>query len=267
MQLRKLLLKLVESDKLDRLGLGVYKFEIEKGKVFFLEKEEILHAGRACADIGDFCGDWEGWGYLRVDGDGYKDGEEILKGYDPLGLGEKDTALSPIEKAITQGQSIEHPKTSGEESSSLNIATVKTIYNADGKQGGYTMAGKAEADSVITLYIYSDIPIVTTVTTDEYGNWEYHFTETLEDGDHEVYIAINDETGKVVKKSSPLSFLVREAQAGSNDIPNAPSSEVSDNMINYYLYAAVGLIIMGVSIFLVALLKSRNKNKQTNDKA
>lgn len=202
-----------------------------------------------------------------TDGDGYKDGEEILKGYDPLGSDKKDTSLSPIERAIMQGQSIEHPKTSGEESASLNIAAVKTIYNADGKQGGYTMTGKADADSVITLYIYSDIPIVTTVTTDEYGNWEYHFAETLEDGDHEVYIAINDETGKVVKKSSPLSFLVREAQAGSNDIPNAPSSEVSDNMINYYLYAAIGLIIIGVSIFLVALLKSRNKNKQTNDKA
>lgn len=199
-----------------------------------------------------------------TDGDGYKDGEELRAGFNPFGEGKKDMGLSPIEKALVQGTAIEHPKTGGQESATLTVVEAKEIYAADGTEDGYILSGKADANTMVTLFVYSDIPIVTTVTADEYGNWEYHFAETLEGGNHEVYVAINDETGKVVKKSSPMSFLVQEAQAiaVTDTIATSPSSEASSNMMNYYLYAAGGLMLVGVIIFLVAIFKSRNKNKK-----
>ena len=199
-----------------------------------------------------------------TDGDGYTDGEELRAGFNPLGEGKKDMGLSPIERALIRRQAIEHPKTGGQESATLTVFEAKEVYAADGTEDGYILSGKADANTMLTLFVYSDIPIVTTVTADEYGNWEYHFAETLEGGDHEVYVAINDETGKVVKKSSPMNFLIQEAQAiaVTNTIAASPSSEASSSMMNYYLYAAGGLMLIGVIIFLVAIFKSRNKNKK-----
>lgn len=199
-----------------------------------------------------------------TDGDGYTDSEELRGGFNPFGEGKKDMGLSPIEKALIQRQAIEHPKTGGQESDTLTVVEAKEVYDVDGTEDGYILSGKADANTMVTLFIYSDIPIVTTVTADEYGNWEYHFAETLEGGNHEVYVAINDETGKVVKKSSPMSFLVQEAQAISvtDTVVTSPSNEASSSMMNYYLYAAGGLMLIGVIIFLIAIFKSRNKNKK-----
>ncbi|MDD3006664.1 MAG: hypothetical protein PHX30_03735 [Candidatus Pacebacteria bacterium] len=199
-----------------------------------------------------------------TDGDGYKDGEELRNGYNPLGDGKKDMGLSPIERAIILDQALEHPTTSGVESANITFADAKTVYANNGTENGYTFNGKADANTVVTLYIYSDIPIVATVITDEYGNWEYHFIKTLESGNHEAYAVINDETGKVITKSAPLSFLVQEAKAAApvETTNEQPAPEVADNSTNYYLYAAAGLALLGFIVLIVALLKSRNKNKK-----
>lgn len=196
-----------------------------------------------------------------TDGDGYKDGEEVSHGYNPLGDGKKDLGLAPIDKALLLGQTIDHPKTSGQEDESFKVVEVKTVYDDDGKEDGYSLNGKAEANSVVTLYIYSDIPIVVTVKTDEYGNWQYELDDQLEAGDHEVYVAINDETGKVMKKSSPMGFIA-EAKAVSSDkaLPTA-SDDAADNITSYYLYAAGGLMIIGIIVFLAYIIKSRKKKK------
>jgi predicted DNA binding CopG/RHH family protein len=212
------------------------------------------------------------------DSDGYNDSEEILKGYDPLGPGKKEIKLSPIEKAIINNQTLEHPKTSGTERESFTVDKVENVSdtNANDQNGnettdqtknsnGYMISGKAEPSSVATIYIYSDIPIVTTVTTDEYGNWEYHFDQSLTDGEHEVYIAINDNTGKVISKSKPFGFGIAQAQAISpQDLVIAKQDgrkAVSDNMLNFYLIFALGSILFGILIFLFAILKQKNKLK------
>ena len=73
--------------------------------------------------------------------------------------------------------------------------------------------------------------------TDASGNWSYAIKKSLVDGDHKVYITINDETGKIVKQSNSLSFLVKSAQAVSAadyfDINT--SEDKTDFMILYYI--------------------------------
>lgn len=196
-----------------------------------------------------------------TDGDGYTDGEELIHGYDPLGEGKRDVGLSPAEKILIEGRAIGQPTGSGETSTDLTVREVKIVYGEDGSGDSYVLTGKAAPDTIFTLYVYSDVPVVATVKTDASGNWEYHFENTLEYGNHEVYIATNDDTGKVVTKSSPLSFLIEEAQAATaaEDGSAADSGHDSDNMVNYYIYAAGALIILGIIIFLLTLSKSRNK--------
>ncbi|HEY5141707.1 MAG TPA: Ig-like domain-containing protein, partial [Methylococcales bacterium] len=194
-----------------------------------------------------------------TDGDGYKDGEELQHGYNPLGDGKKEMGLSPVERAIILDQALEHPTTSGEEDPGLTVADAKANYDEDGKESGYVFSGKADANTVVTLYVYSDIPIVATVITDEYGNWKYDFATLLSDGEHEIYAVINDETGKIVKKSSPISFLIQKAQAATETEPTTtqPAPEATSDSINYYLFAAIGLALLGITIFLVTIVKSK----------
>lgn len=203
-----------------------------------------------------------------TDDDGYKDGEELQHGYNPLGDGKKEMGLSPVERAIILDQALEHPTTSGEEDPGLTVADAKAEYDEDGKESGYVFSGKAAANTVVTLYVYSDIPIVATIITDEYGNWKYDFAALLSDGEHEIYAVINDETGKIIKKSSPLSFLIQEAQAATETEPTntQPAPEATSNSIDYYLFAAVGLALLGITIFLVTIVKSKmDKPKAPKD--
>lgn len=202
-----------------------------------------------------------------TDGDGYSDSEEIRSGLNPLGEGKFEKEISPIDEAILQNKIIEHPKTEGEETESLTIENINNIKNdQDGTSEGYLLNGKAEPDSVATLYIYSDLPVVVTVDVDQYGNWLYKLDQSLIEGEHEIYVAINDDTGKVVKKSKPLNFFVKEASAVSvkdfvseaNAFSGEP--EESETSISNYLLIALAMAIFGIFLFLAVII-SRKKNQ------
>lgn len=203
-----------------------------------------------------------------TDGDGYKDSEEILNGYNPFGAGKKEITLSPIERDIIENIALEQPKANGTEKDTLTVENIKNVAlgASEGqpqKNDGYMISGKAEPNSVATLYIYSDIPVVTTVTTDQYGNWEYHFDQPLEDGSHEIYIAINDNTGKIVNKSKPFAFPVKEAKAVSpSDLANLNegASKGFANMVYLYIFSALILIFFGILAFFFTVLRQKNKS-------
>lgn len=202
-----------------------------------------------------------------TDQDGYNDEEEIKNGFNPLGEGIFAGELKPIERAIMEGKPLGHPAMEGEEVESFSIQNVKNIQNEQSNLNeGYVLSGKAEPNSVATLYIYSDLPAVITVDVDQYGNWLYKLDQSLVEGEHEVYVAINDDTGKVVKKSKPLNFFVKEASAISvKDFvskANASSEEPgkSETSISNYLLIAIAMAIFGIFLFLAVII-SRKKNQ------
>ena len=140
-----------------------------------------------------------------TDKDGHGDGKEIKNGYNPLGEGELEKNLAPIEKAIMEDKLLSHPKIEGEEKESFFVKGISNMEDAQGNSvEGYILSGKTKPNSVATLYIYSDLPVVVTVDADQYGNWRYQLDRSLLEGEHEVYIAINDDTGKVIEKSKSL---------------------------------------------------------------
>ena len=100
---------------------------------------------------------------------------------------------------------------------SLLISTKSAVIslNEAKDKGRVKLSGKGEPNTTLYLYIYSD-PIIVTVQTDDYGNWEYELEEELAVGDHEVYVAVKDEqSGEVEAKSLPYNFFVGEALAAA----------------------------------------------------
>ncbi len=122
------------------------------------------------------------------------------------------------------------------------------------------LRGKGPANTVVTLYIYSDIPIIVTTKTDEQGAWNYTLKEDLTNGEHKVYVAYTDQNGNVLKKSKPYSLLIQSASAVSpqefiQDVKKTitaqkPTTQQPSNII-WYISGGVILLLIGVTIFFL----------------
>ena len=199
------------------------------------------------------------------DGDGHNDGDEIKNKYNPLGEGALTESIAPIDEAIVQNKTLGQPKTEGEEAEYLVVSAVVNKSGEQEESKGYNFSGQADQGSVVTLYIYSDLPLVATAKVDEYGNWQYELGHSLNEGEHEVYVAVNDNTGRVMSKSKPLNFFVKKAEAVSvKDFVSSVStatpqtSKKSEALINDYLKIAFIFVIFGILLF-VAIITKRKK--------
>lgn len=87
-----------------------------------------------------------------------------------------------------------------------------------GESNVMTFTGKASPGTTVAVFIYSYVPMVMTATTDADGNFTVQIEgDVLAEGEHEMYVAVTDDTGKIEKKSNPLAFFVKEAQAVSEE--------------------------------------------------
>lgn len=140
---------------------------------------------------------------------------------------------------------------------------VSKVDNVSPKIGtnNLVFSGIGPPNSYVTIYIYSD-PIVVTTKTDENGNFTYTLDKNLLDGEHEVYVTVTDDTGKIQEKSTPLTFFVSRAQAvteeeylrGDVNI----DTERSEVVNNFVLPA---LIMVGVLILVVGGVFVANRKK------
>lgn len=189
------------------------------------------------------------------DGDGYSDLVEIKSGYDPLGPGKKEHKLTKIDKAIVDQAVIEQPK---EEAPVIDqTLKIAEVNNTNSQAGSYQINGKALPNQIVTLYIYSQLPLVLTMQADANGNWVYQLDKSLNDGKHEVYVAINDDAGRIVSQATPLSFFVKEAKAVSMDQyiaeDQSPLSapDPAGKMMAFYIAGGSALILAVFLIFIM----------------
>ena len=194
------------------------------------------------------------------DGDGFADGVEMRTGHNPLGTGELTTKLKPIELAILNKVNLEQPKLSGE--TRADILKIQRITNnqAASSTAGVKLTdelklqGRALPNEVVSLYIYSVMPIVLTVKADENGNWNYNLDKSLTDGKHEAYVVINDEAGKVKAKSAPFSFFIKEAKAVSqNDFLGTDFSvpDRTTELTGWYISGSLLLVVIALGGYLL----------------
>lgn len=220
-----------------------------------------------------------------TDGDGFPDGLEIANGYNPLGAGKKDEPLKPVEQALVNNQPLEEPKDNNlTDSAALQITTVeqeeRLTVGATNTVDYTIISGQGPAASVVTLFIYSQLPIVVTVAIDEFGNWVYELDKNLTDGAHESYVVLHDEAGDIAAKSSPFAFFVREAKAITEDdyiaeqaakitptekLANeidwdalsqqvTPAGDGADSLLSltkWYIIAGASVVILGLFLFIL----------------
>jgi len=202
-----------------------------------------------------------------TDGDGISDKEEILAGMNPV-----KKVISPI--------AYENPKTNTVFASTSPDAFVMDKIEAilspqigedREKVVGIVLFGKALSNSFITLYIFST-PIVVTVQTDNDGRWTYTIDKELENGKHNLYLAVTESSGKIIAKSNPIPF-VKTADAVSLGafLPVAEAS-VPKKQGGFFggnsLYISLGVIAFAVVAGIIALsitLKKRNSDAESEE--
>jgi hypothetical protein len=196
-----------------------------------------------------------------TDGDGIDDNEELKNGTSPLDPLAKSTAiiLSGVDKALVDGKVLEQPKLANSTvSETLAVNSVQTVKTET--KSNLKFQGKAEPNKVITLFIYSVMPIVVTIQADSNGNWVYELDKTLVDGTHEAYVAINDDEGKIIETSLPTPFFIAQAEAVSVDnfVSTGDASQVSDKTNGMIiLYVLGGLVVVFVLIAGILIIRQR----------
>jgi hypothetical protein len=192
---------------------------------------------------------------------GIPDEIEIRSGITPENQEEIISQMTGVEKAIVQKEPLEQPKfnDSVETSETLLIESVENVNSQvenGSNKNNVRFKGKAKPNQVITLFIYSSMPIVLTVKTDENGNWVYDLNKDLIDGKHEVYVSINNDKGKITETSLAKLFFIEEAKAVSMDeftnIQDATSVPDQVNMLLvFYILSGFIAILFFVAIFLI----------------
>jgi hypothetical protein len=189
-----------------------------------------------------------------TDGDGASDAEEMRIGTDPLGTDEMQKKLYPTALAVVNHLPLGQPRGAGSVSEDFKVrAPVAEPAPGDvfAPAPGVVISGTCAPSSTCLIYVYSYAPMVLTTVADENGNWTYDLGETVGDGEHTVYVAVTDETGKVTRKSNPLSFFVSEARAiSSSDFLHSDASaptEPIDRFQRWYVWGLAGLIIVALA--------------------
>jgi len=190
---------------------------------------------------------------IDTDGDGFDDGAEVKSGHNPLGTGMLAGNLFPAERALVNKVVFEQPKGFGmAKPEELMVNKVEITSSSSDKS--IKLTGKALPNQFLSIFIYSPLPIIVTVATDQNGNWSYNLDKSLSNGKHEAYVVINNEQGKIESKSAPFSFFVNGARAISQDDLLKADINVydqTDTMLWWYASAGFILILFIAGLFFL----------------
>ncbi|MDD5749776.1 MAG: Ig-like domain-containing protein [Patescibacteria group bacterium] len=190
-----------------------------------------------------------------TDGDGYLDGLEVMNNYNPLGEGLLLQERLFFDELLFDQIPLEHPQLR-----SSRISDDLALANLENLQDSIRLSGQAEAGTWILVYLYSDLPMVLLAKADVSGNWSYNLEKPLNDGYHKAYVTVNDNTGKIVRQSRPVSFFVQGAMALSaseyfGESPaSARASEDEASFLASYSYIFSSYIFWASLLALVIII-------------
>lgn len=207
--------------------------------------------------------------YLDSDQDGVSDYDEIyIYGTNP------DNAFS-IAGELNDGQKISqgiNPLSEGSEKKNYQdprddvSSFVSEFYKIEKVQlikeeDKLVFEGLALPNSFVTLYIFST-PIIVTVKTDISGKWAYELDQKLENGEHQMYVATVDATGKIVARSNPTLFVKTAEAATIGIVGSADSSVKTPNFLrdNFIL---ITLAILITIVILAMMFVGNRRNLKT----
>lgn len=192
------------------------------------------------------------------DGDGISDSDELLQGFNPV----EAAGETPVEFESPKVKGIVREDLFVVESIEKVLEPVSATSTEPKIPDTALIKGKGLPNSFVKLYVYST-PTIITVKTGADGTWSYRFDKELEDGEHEVYVGVTDNAGKIVAKSEPLRFVkTAEAFTPVASADSAPPTEavtvttespvfLTDSVVGFIL--SVSLILIGVLLLLLGL--------------
>lgn len=178
-------------------------------------------------------------------------GEKILLGFNP---NKKELEKIVIEEPLNNKKDIV-----------VNSYKVTDVSFTEKKE--IVFKGQALPNSYSTLYIYST-PIIVTIKTDNNGEWQYKMDKELEDGNHTVYIATVNNTGNIIAKSTPYTFVkTAEAISLQNLVPAevVETEKVNEPRFlqtkNIFIIIAGLLVFVGVIFTLIGLFSKKTNQE------
>lgn len=203
-----------------------------------------------------------------TDGDGFLDEDEIKNGFDPLKFSPGDKSdkivfespktVAPSSDTTTQAPEEKKKSKTTDSRFTVNAVTVADVVaSGDVHKKVARFSGKALPNIFVTVYIYSD-PIIVTVKTDANGNWSYDLDKELPDGNHEVYVAVTDNVGKITAQSQALPFIktadaiaVQPAVASATEIKNN-STPLEKSQTEFVIIALIiTASFIGIALVLI----------------
>lgn len=204
---------------------------------------------------------------LDTDGDGLSDDVEKRLGTDANKAAtdgqtpDREAArrrfdLTGIDRALADGQPLGQPRAEGLADDRLQVVAVSNAAKAADGSAPVLLSGTGVPGEIITIYLYSDLPLVATTTVDQNGQWQLSIDDQLGDGVHEAYVAVNHDTGRVTRKSEPLAFIIQAAQALTPAAAAAQAEAATASDVNVAATSAptqdLGLFIIGGIMLLLA---------------
>ncbi len=199
-----------------------------------------------------------------TDGNGVPDGVAILNGLDPRsdGLGAEIVFESPQDVGIIRNDILHVESITAVTPDPESSPEVTTIAPA-------IIAGKALPNSYVTIFIFST-PVIVTVKTEADGSWQYRFEKELDNGEHSVYVALTDNSGRIIARSSPFRFI-KEAQAYTTideALANYDAEETVDNDYSFfsssvlYLVMSFAVVTIGLVLLLLGMYIDRRRKQE-----
>jgi len=192
------------------------------------------------------------------DGDGFSDGDEVAGGFNPLQYSPGDKSDKVAFESLKGGS-----RQSEREDPRYAVTDVRR--RESGSDGAFVteIIGTGPSNVYLVLYVFSD-PIVVVVRTDMNGNWRYELDRDLEDGDHEVYVAVTDNLGRITAQSKPLPFTktaeavtVRKESFPAQVAEEGNRSPLSRTIGRFAsILVTVAILSVAVVIFFVARRES-----------
>lgn len=194
-----------------------------------------------------------------TDGDGVNDGDEILLGMNPL---KNETTLISYEdpKKVTVVAKADPKEFSVDK---IELVPAVAAGSEDPTKQYIALSGTALPNSFVRIYIFST-PVVVTIKTEGDGKWKYTMDKELENGKHEVYVAMTESAGKIIVKSDPIPF-VKTAQAVTLQLDFAEASS-GESPAGFFhggtlaLSLAVLLLVIGLSFMAISFVSRKRES-------
>lgn len=195
-----------------------------------------------------------------TDGDGYMDGLEFVRGYNPL-------VPSPGDKIDFGMSGVGDAPPSAE----LRIMDVRIEEQLE--QSVLVITGLGPPNGLLTVFVFSEKPRVVVLRADETGRFRVVLDDTLPLGNHRVYVVWTDAAGAVQQASEAFDFERTAEGIVSLALPASPVSNAVSlpgaprRMWVVWAGLAAGALAGLASVGLLAWWRSRRARHEPSGEA